>query len=376
MRKPMVQRVLLLGVWLAGLAPLWGAGPSGSQAPAVGTPSPSWQWPVSTPGEQGLDGTKLAELAGLIRQGERYPDLDGLLIVRHGAIVVEEYFHSGRVDWLHILQSVTKSFTSALVGIAIARGEFKGVDEKVLDYFPGITGIANMDERKASIRLKDLLTMRSGTDFHENGPDSPYRQMMRLAKGWDKFYLDRPMLRPPGSEFLYDSGGVLLLAAMLRNRTGMNADAYAERYLFQPLGIERKFWIKNQDGHAHTGGGLFLTARDAAKFGLLYLKNGRWGGVQVVPEAWVRESLKSRVDLTGKGQPPTGYGYLWWILAPDPKGNGRQDVYAARGAHGQYIFVVPEHDMVVVVFGNTQTDADRNKPMGFFYDSILTAVRR
>jgi len=375
MIKTAARWVLFLGIWPAGLAVLWGVEQNSPQAPAVGQDRVSWQWPISKPEEQGLDGTKLAELMDLVRQGERYPDLDALLIVRHGAIVVEEYFHSGRVDWLHILQSVTKSFTSALVGIAIARGEFKGVDEKVLDYFPDMTGIANMDERKASLRLKDLLTMRGGTDFHENGPDSPYRQLMRLAKGWDKFYLDRPMLRPPGTEFLYDSGGVLLMSAMIKIRTGMHADAYAERYLLKPLGIDRKFWIKNQDGYAHTGGGLFLTARDAAKFGLLYLKNGRWGDVQVVPEAWVRESLKAHVDLTAKGQPPSGYGYLWWILAPDPKGSGGQDVYAARGAHGQYIFVVPEHDMVVVVFGNTQTDADRNKPMGFFYDSILASVR-
>ena len=370
MKTITLRRFLLLGILSVGLGAFGSAGQTVAQAP------PSWAGPISKPEEQGLDGKKLADLVDLIRQGERCPKLDCLLIVRHGALVVEEYFNNGHATRIHILQSVTKSFTSALVGMAIAKGEFKGVEEKILDFFPNMKGIANMDERKASIRLQDLLTMRSGTDFHENGPESPYYQLMRLARGWDKFYLDRPMLRPPGREFLYDSGGVLLLAAMLKNRTGMHADAYAERYLFKPLGIERKFWIKNQEGHPHTGGGLFLTARDAAKFGLLYLKNGRWGDVQVVPEAWVRESLKAHVDLTVKGQPPSGYGYLWWILAPDPRGNGRQDVYAARGAHGQYIFVVPEHDMVVVVFGNTQTDADRNKPMGFLYDNILTAVRR
>jgi CubicO group peptidase (beta-lactamase class C family) len=373
MKTIALRRFLFLGILSAGLGALGGAGQTGAQAP------PSWEGPVSKPEEQGLDGKRLAELVDVIRQGERYPKLDCLLIVRHGALVVEEYFNNGHATRIHILQSVTKSFTSAMVGIAIATGEFKGVEEKILDFFPDMKGIANMDERKASIRLQDLLTMRSGTDFHENGPDSPYYQLMRLARGWDKFYLDRPMLRPPGREFLYDSGGVLLLAAMLKNRTGMHADAYAERYLFKPLGIERKFWIKNQEGHTHTGGGLFLTARDAAKFGLLYLKNGRWGDVQVVPEAWVRESLRLHVEFEAKGPKgpgAIGYGYLWWILFPDPRGSGRQDIYAARGAHGQYIFVVPEHDMVVVVFGNTQTDADRNKPLGFFYDNILTAVRR
>jgi CubicO group peptidase (beta-lactamase class C family) len=372
-------------IFLAGLLGIWGTCQADSLVqknkasgpPAIPAQEPrSWQWPISTPAEQGLDAKKLAELVDLIRAGERCPRLHCLLIIRHGYLVVEEYFNNWKADLLHMLQSVTKSFTSALVGMAIAKGEFKGVDEKILDFFPDMKGIANMDERKASIRLKDLLTMRSGTDYHERGPDAPHFQLNRLEKGWDKFYLDRPMLRLPGTFFQYDSGGVILLSAMLKNRTGMHADEYAERFLFKPLGIEKKFWLKNLEGHAHAGGGLALTARDAAKFGLLYLKNGRWGNEQLVPEDWVRESFRMHVDLTVKGQPPSGYGYLWWILAPDPRGNGRQDIYAAEGAHAQYIFVVPEHDMVVVVFGDTKTGADQNKPIGFLYDNILTAVRR
>jgi CubicO group peptidase (beta-lactamase class C family) len=187
------------------------------------------------------------------------------------------------------------------------------------------------------------------------------------------------MVAPPGTQFLYDSGGVILLSAMLKNRTGMHAAEYAERFLFKPLGIENRIWIKNQEGHAHTGGGLNLTARDTAKFGLLYLKNGRWGDKQVVPEDWVRESFRMRVEFEAKGPKgpgAVGYGYLWWILFPDPKGDGRHDIVAAMGARGQYIFILPEHDMVVVVFGDTQTGADKNKPIGFLYDSILPAIRR
>jgi len=358
-----------LGILLAGILGIWGVGHAGLQD------SPSWQWPVSKPDEQGLDPKRLAELTDLIRQGRLCPQLHCLLVIRHGYLVVEEYFNNWKADQIHTLQSVSKSFTSALVGMAIAKGEFKGVDEKILDFFPDVTGIANMDERKASIRLKDLLTMRSGSDYHERGPDSPHEQLNRLPRGWDKFYLDRPMLKSPGSEFLYDSGGVILLSAMLKNRTGMQADEYAERFLFKPLEIEKKFWLKNLEGHTHTGGGLALTARDTAKFGLLYLNHGRWGDEQVVPEEWVRESFRKHVDLTVQGQPPSGYGYLWWILAPDPRGNGQQDIYAARGRFGQYIFIIPEHDMVVVVNGFAQSGADQSKPVELLYDSILPAVR-
>ena len=163
---------------------------------------------------------------------------------------------------------------------------------------------------------------------------------------------------------------------MLKNRTGMQAAAYAERFLFKPLGIEQKFWMGNAEGQTHAGGGLALTARDTAKFGQLYLMNGRWEGQQVVPESWVRESLRMHVDMTVQGQPPSGYGYLWWVLAPDWQGPGKQYVFAARGRLGQWIFVAPEHDMVVVVFGDAKTGPETMKPMQVFYDRILTALHR
>jgi CubicO group peptidase (beta-lactamase class C family) len=381
----MKPRNRFLAILFAGFVGIWGAsyGDSWAQKDKVSKPtaiseqvSSTWQWPVSTPDEQGLDPKKLAELADLIRKGELCPQLRCLLVIRHGYLVVEEYFNGWQADGLHTLQSVTKSFTSALVGIAIARGAFKGVDEKVLDFFPNTGEIANMDERKKSMRLEDLLTMRSGTDYHERSPDAPHWQLNKLTRGWDKFYLDRPMISAPGTAFLYDSGGVILISAMLKNRTGMHAHEYADRYLFKPLGIEKKAWMRNQEGHSHAGGGLALTARDAAKFGLLYLNSGRWRNEQVVPESWVRESFRKHVDLAGNGQPPFGYGYLWWIFAPDPRGKTGQDIYAARGRYGQYIIVVPEHDMVVVINAMIHSVSEQNKPTEVFYDRILTAVRR
>lgn len=334
----------------------------------------AWNWPVSTPEKQGLDPVRLKELVELIREGKRYPRLHCLLIIRHGFLVLEEYFNGWQAEKTHTLQSVSKSFTSALVGLAIAKGELKGVDERVLDFFPGRKDIANMDERKASLRLKDLLTMRSGTDYHESGPDSPHFQLNRLATGWDKFYLDRPMLRSPGTHFLYDSGGVILLSSILKNRTGLHADAYAEASLFKALQIDEYFWFKNREGHPHTGGGLGLKARDTAKLGQLYLQEGRWGKKQVVPQEWVRDSLRLHVDFGMNRQEVIGYGYLWWILAPDPAGDGRQTIGAAMGFKAQYIFVIPEHDMVVVVNGDTRSRTDQRKPIEFLYSHILPSV--
>lgn len=336
----------------------------------------AWDWPVSTPDEQGLDGQKLAALVAEFRRGELLPRLHELLIVRHGRLVLKEGFNGWAPGKLHTLQSVSKSFTSALVGIAIARGEFKGVEEKVFDFFPDMTGIANMDERKAAMRLEDILTMRTGTDYREGGPDLPHEQMNRLARGWDRFYLDRPMVQRPGTGFQYDSGGVILLSAMLKRRTGKHAEEYARDLLFKPLGIEKWFWLRNAEGHTHTGGGLALSGRDTAKLGQLYLNKGRWGGVQVVPESWVRESLTMRVDLTVPGQPPSGYGYLWWVWSPDLRGKSGEYIYAARGRFGQYIIVVPEYDMVVVFFCDAKDRPEMGKPIEVFYDRILTTVRR
>jgi CubicO group peptidase (beta-lactamase class C family) len=363
----------LLVVWLHIVGAIVVLGPG---IPALAQVAATRDWPLSTPGEQALDGQKLADLVAEIRRGELLPRLHELLIVRHGRLVLEESFNGWDPGKLHTLQSVSKSFTSALVGIAIARGEFKGVDEKVLDFFRDLKGTANMDERKAAMRVEDILTMRTGTDYHENGPGSPHEQMSRLASGMDRFYLDRPMIRAPGTGFQYDSGGVILLSAMLKSRTGKHAEEYARDLLFKPLGIEKWFWFHNAEGHTHTGGGLSLSGRDAAKLGQLYLDKGRWGNVQVVPEAWVRESLKMRVDLTLPGQPPSGYGYLWWVWAPDPRGKSGGDIYAARGRLGQYVIVVPEHDMVVVFLGDAKDRAEMGKPIEVFYDRILTTVRR
>jgi CubicO group peptidase (beta-lactamase class C family) len=366
---------------LIGASMLIGGADAGPPARTPGTAAirqaavPS-DWPVVTPDEAGFDGQKLTVLAAEIRRQELLPHLHELLIVRHGRLVLEATFNSWKADRLHTLQSVTKSFASALVGIAIAHGEFKGVDEKVLDFFPDLTGIANMDERKKSMRLEDILTMRTGTDYDENGPGSPHFQLNVLTKGWDKFYLDRPMVRAPGTGFQYDSGGVILLSAMLKRRTGRHAGEYARDCLFKPLGIEKWFWIHNAEGHSHAGGGLNLTARDAAKFGQLYLQKGRWGDVQVVPEDWVRESFKMRVDFAQPGQPPSGYGYLWWLWAPDPRGKSGEGIYAARGHGGQYIIVVPEYDMVVVFLGDAKDRAEMAKPIEVFYDRVLTALIR
>lgn len=337
-------------------------------------PWPTEQWPTATPESQGLDEKRLSELAGLIQEGREFPRLHSLLIVRNGYLVVEEYFSSYSPDDLHTLQSVSKSFTSALMGIAIEQGNIESVDERVLDFFPNYTDLKNVDERKRAMTLEHLLTMQSGTDYHESPyRGSPHEELNNLATGWDRFVLNRRMVRMPGTAFRYDSGGVILMSSILKARTGSHADRFAERYLLEPMGVRQSGWFSNQEGHPHTGGGLDLLPRDMAKFGLLYLRHGRWKDQQIVPENWVIDSTRKHVSFTGRGR-VVGYGYLWWILEPDPGGLGKEWIYAAMGFRAQYIFVIPEHDMAVVVTGGTHSGVDQRKPIEFLYSHILPSV--
>ncbi|MCP4896630.1 MAG: serine hydrolase [bacterium] len=334
-------------------------------------PIPGQGWPTATPTSQGLSEEKLSDLVRSIREDE-YPGVHSLLIVKNGFLVLEEYFMGWEGSRLHTLQSVSKSITSALIGIAIEQESIRGVDEKILSFFPKRTDIKNLDSRKHAITLEDLLTMRSGTDYHERGSGAPHFQLNALSRGWDRFYLDRPMVRDPGSYFQYDSGGVILMSSLLNARTGLHADAYADEYLFAPLGITRTKWFRNQDGHPHTGGGLDLRPSDMARFGLLYLRGGRWGTRQVVPAEWVEASLHQHVELTGRDF-DRGYGYLWWILKDDSNSKAQDKrIFAAQGFMGQYIFLVPGRDLVVVVTAGAR-GRDQDGPVRFLYSHILTA---
>lgn len=345
-----------------------------AEAPLDGKPTwPTESWTRSAPAEQQLDGARLDRLVAALRENE-IPNIHSLLIVRNGLLVLEEYFNGRDAGELHELQSVSKSFTSALVGIAIDRGEIEGVHEKVLAFFPEMVGIDNLDDHKRDMTLEDLLTMRSGTDYHEEGPDSPHFQLNRMSRGWTEFILDRPMIAEPGTSFRYDSGAVILTSAILQARTGMHADAYAGRYLFAPLGIQRARWYRNAEGHPHTGGGLHLRSQDMAKLGLLYLRKGLWDDTQILPASWVEASLSRQVVFEGRGKRLVGYGYWWWVLPPVPGGSSTHDVYGAFGFKGQYIFVVPEHDMVVVVTAGARDRDEQNAPIEFLYEHIFAAV--
>jgi CubicO group peptidase (beta-lactamase class C family) len=299
-----------------------------------------------------------------------------LLIMRNGEMVMEEYFQLSYNNDLHTIQSVTKSVTSAAIGIAIQEGMIAGVNEKVVDFFPEQRATLIQNQRRAAMTLQDVLTMRTGTDYNENGASSPHWQLNALPTGWDDFWLARPMVADPGTVWQYDSGGVIALSSMIKDRYGSHADVFIDEKLFGPLGITRRKWFRNQEQHPHTGGGLNMRALDMLAFGRLFLQRGKWEGVQLINEAWIDASFAKQHVFNppmGNSRLIEGYGYLWWILKPDPAGDRVQNIYAAMGAKGQFIFVLPEYEMVIAVTSN-MSNANWFNPVLFLYSDILPAI--
>ena len=215
---------------------------------------------------------------------------------------------------LHTMQSVSKSVTSALVGIAMRRGEIPGVDAKVMPYFSAFK--TKPDPRRDAMTLRDVLTMTTG---HPVGrvvrAPTPIAKNncaeMEASEDWIQYVLDQPMAEEPGQQFVYNSGATELLSYLIKKTTGKEADDYAKEHLFGPLGIEYA-WKRTPRGLADTEGGLYLRPRDLAKFGLLYLKDGVWEGKRILPEGWVKDSTAWH---TGTGRGRRGYGYKWWVLS-------------------------------------------------------------
>jgi CubicO group peptidase (beta-lactamase class C family) len=289
-------------------------------------------------------------LAGMFDYIERESvNVHGVLVVRHGYTVVEAYAPPYRPDVAHNTYSCGKSVTSALVGIAIEEGYIDGVDQKVLGFFPDRT-FANADPRKAAMTLEHLLTMTSGLDWPESSvPYSSSRnilgQMLR-SRDWVQFVLDRPMVAEPGTTFNYSTGVSHLLSAIIQQATGMSASSFARAHLFGPLGIPRVYWRSSPDGVTLGGGGIWMTPREMARFGQLYLQGGVWDGRQVVPVEWVAASVARQVNASTTAP---YYGYQWWV-----RSNG---TFAAHGYKGQRIFVIPHLDMVVIFTGDIQGSA-------------------
>ncbi len=243
----------------------------------------------------------------------------------------------------HSMQSVSKTVTSILIGIAITRGDFKApLSTPVLHYFDEAR-VKNLDPRKRRMTLENLLTMTSGLDWNEevayDDPANP-SDLMEATDDWVQFVIDRPMATEPGTVFAYSSGVTELFAHIFKKETGSDIEEYARRHLFAPLGIVNYHWKRTPLGVVDTEGGLYLRTEDLTKLGQLFLQEGRWKGARIVSSEWIKESLTPRI-AAGEG---FQYGYFWWLL---PYGKPGQTAWVARGFGGQRLIVFPDEQLIV-----------------------------
>jgi CubicO group peptidase (beta-lactamase class C family) len=330
-----VLAVSILVVLLALVRPRLREG--GSPAKPDYWPTDSWR--TSAPEAQGLDSDKLSELLLTIR--EQNIPVHSLLIIRDGYVVTDATFYPYDGQTVHDVASVTKSVMTTLIGIAADQGKLD-LDDTMLSFFPGRT-IANLDERKERITVRHLASMSSGLACTRDGLPGNTNDMMQASPDFVQFVLDLPVAWEPGEHFVYCSPPIHLLSPILEQATGMTALEFARQYLFKPLHIQDAMWEQDPQGYYDGWGDLSLHPRDMAKLGFLFLHEGQWDGQHIVSRQWVREAGKQQIVAPDGSE--DGYGYGWW-MAPDTEGG-----YRADGRLGQYIYVLPAWNMVVVTTG-------------------------
>jgi len=307
-----------------------------------------------------------------------YQNIHGILLIRNGKLVVEEYFagqdSTGTArafdrEMLHEMHSATKSVNALLIGIAIDQGLIRDVNQKIASFFPEYADVFAADSGKAAISVKDCLSMTAGLSWDESLPyTDPRNDHVGMNNSSDpiRYVLERPLATKPGTRFLYNSGISIVLGEIIYKASGLRADEFAQAHLFAPLGIRHYYWQRYPNQVVQTGGGLSLRPRDMAKIGSLALNGGRWRGKQIVSEAWIRESVRQQA-------PDLPYGYQWWLLGDPPRVS---EAYGALGRGGQCIVVVPELEMVAVFTGWNDGPMFGTPPSEMLKRYILPAASR
>jgi len=362
----MIVRLIALALAFA-LAGCQGLSLKLNVAPKAPDYWPTDGWKTSTPEQQGMDSGKLAELFSVVQSDS--VRLHGLLIIRNGYIVFEAYYPPYGLDIRHSVESNTKSIIGTLTGIAIDQGKIQDENQKLVDLFP-YRVMDNIDARKQSITLGNLLSMTPGLDCQDQ---TEAANGMYATRVWIQYLLDLPMVSKPGEKWVYCSGASHLLSAVLQQKTGVDARTYANQVLFTPLGIapvEEKDWAPDPQGVTNGIAGLYLTPRELAKYGFLYLHNGQWDGKQIVSEKWVEASTSEQAYI---GPDPyvdgldRRFGYMF-SLFPDQK------YYGYLGMAGQELYVLPEKNMVVVFTASLAVGKEA-KLLKLLNDTILPAVK-
>lgn len=302
-----------------------------------------YNWEVVAPEDLGLDGTMLN--TALI-QAETRGFINSIVVIRNGKIAAEKYFNGRNVNSHQTIRSVSKSFLSALIGIAVNKGILQ-LDQKMIDSFSEYKSL-DIDSRINNITLKHLLTMRSGIKG-----DEEFYFTFTNSNNWIKTIIEMPLNFEPGTKSLYSTADVHLVSGMLTKASGMSSMEFAIKYLFEPMRIVIKDWTTDPQGIYFGGNEMFFTTRNMAALGLLYLNKGNLNNLQIVPEEWINNSLvySGESSAVWGNLSEGGYGYLWWI----GKVSGKK-VFFALGHGGQFILCVPNLNMIIAVTSDPYLD--------------------
>ncbi len=386
------------------LALLWALAPLYSAAQPIW---PNSTWITATPESLALSPTPLETLDAAIRTGH-YGNVDRLVVAKGGYLVLSQHYernydtisagHSGALGCgyqtctedqeddpynyfhpnthpyyygraVHSLQSVTKSVAATVIGIALTKGAIDSLGVPLLSFFQEYN-TQRTDPRLRQATLEDLLTMRTGIEWHEQDRPLDHTNttlQLEQSEDWIQFTLNQPSDAAPGERWVYNSGGSHLMSGVIKSATGLHLDAYAQAHLFGPLQVLDHHWKKTPQGFADTEGGLYLEAEQLAKIGLLYLRGGEWNGQRIIDESFVHAATARQVIRVNSGG--WGYGYQWWRL-------DRNDtvVWAALGFGGQALLVLPAHDLIGVVNAWNVFGARTRNMLGDFLDALILAA--
>lgn len=325
-------------------------------------------WKTSHLKSQSIDTTRIYQLFTQVQNGKN--KLHSVVFIKNNQIIIEEYFNGYSANDQHDIRSATKSIVSILLGIAIDKGFIDNEDDLMSTYLKSKVPTKNLDKRKDKITIRHLLTMSSGLDCNdwdrksEGQEDKVYKK-----KDWIQYTLDLPMVNEPGTVSNYCTMGVILVSEIISQASGMTIQAFAEKYLFQPLDISNISW--SHPSHKEiipSGKRLYMTSRDMAKIGQLILNNGTWNGEQLVSEKWIEESTTVKTKITG-----IDYGYLWWNI-PFMIQEKMFIAKIATGNGGQYIMTFPELDIVAVFTGGAYNSQEDKLPFAIMRDVFLPTL--
>jgi len=308
------------------------------------------------------------ELQVAFNEADQLGFVDCLLIVKNGYIVAEEYYNGFNESRMHNVKSVSKSFLSALTGIALREGFLDNLDQKMIDFFPEYNG-PDLDPRKRDITLQHLLTMRMGLQ-----EESYNFSQIFYTSNWIESIINWPLEYTPGSTFSYNTCQTHLLSAILTIASGMSTKALADKYLFEPMNISADRWDQDPSGYYFGGNSMYFTPREMAMLGYLYLHDGFINGQQLIPKSWLEESLVNRTGFKNndwENLHDVNYGYLWWLGYVSG-----YKTFQAMGYGGQLVVCFPKLDMIVVTTSSKSsvTWGASDSRISIIYDIIAEKI--